>query len=426
MRIRFSRRAKSPLLAALCFAVVALLLLPPPRTDLTRGSSLDQSFAQGWTRLSLSLEPPWREGAAMTYDASDHYVVLFGGEEGIGTHSVLLNDTWVFSHGEWSQLDPSVSPSARQDAVMAYDSFDGYVVLFGGYGPANYPFPNELNDTWEFRAGQWTEFHPSRSPPPADYPSMTYDTNTQSVILYESESPFAQSNETWEFRGGEWYQLHPIVQAPGVWGSDLAFDNESGEAVLFGGEPVSGTGVTNETWVFNGSNWEQLRPTVSPPNRTFASMAFDPSAGNVVLFGGDCSPGGGVLCPNTTWLFSDGEWSSYAGTRPDPLGTDASPMVFDSLDQFVILLEGPTNGSTEDSTWVFVGPPPSSESTFLGLPGSEGYALVGGVAAVLGIAAALVIARSRRKGKPPIPRSPGPEPGKDSQSTPGESPQPPS
>jgi len=34
----------------------------------------------------------------------------------------------------WTQLTPSTSPPARQDASMAYDSTTGNMVLFGGAG----------------------------------------------------------------------------------------------------------------------------------------------------------------------------------------------------------------------------------------------------------------------------------------------------
>src|SRR5260370_30579607 len=70
----------------------------------------------------------------------------------------------------------------------------------------------------------------------------------------------------------------------------MAFDGATGPLVLFGGGSCSGTCQLSDTWVWTGSDWEQLSPPTSPSARAGASMAFDPATGQLLLFGGDsCS-----------------------------------------------------------------------------------------------------------------------------------------
>ena len=73
--------------------------------------------------------------------------VLFGGRA-----SLYFNDTWKWQGGAWAQISTPVAPSAREDAMMAYDPTDGYVLMFGGENQANHL----LNDTWTFVGGAWT------------------------------------------------------------------------------------------------------------------------------------------------------------------------------------------------------------------------------------------------------------------------------
>jgi hypothetical protein len=64
----------------------------------------------------------------MSYDPASRDVVLFGGLD----NKVDSNQTWEFQAGNWTQLTPATSPSARGLASMAYDAHDGVVILFGG------------------------------------------------------------------------------------------------------------------------------------------------------------------------------------------------------------------------------------------------------------------------------------------------------
>src|SRR6267378_1934972 len=100
-------------------------------------------------------------------------------------------------------------------------------------------------------------------------------------------------NDTWILREGGWFQLNPVSSPPPRGGPGMAYDAATGTVVLFGGSldgDFGGTSGTdyNDTWIWDGTTWTQLFPTVSPPARRFDTqgMAYDARTGTVVLFGG--------------------------------------------------------------------------------------------------------------------------------------------
>ena len=152
-----------------------------------------------WTRLSPATHPTARYGAAMTYDAKDGYVLLFGGYE--SPDDFTVGDTWKFVGGAWTELSAVSPPEARYFAAMTYDAKDGYVVLFGGNTPLS---TVQHNDTWKFVGGAWTNITGSAGPMPGQsYTSMTYDpADAKVVMLGNVYYPY-----TWTFSGGKWTEL---------------------------------------------------------------------------------------------------------------------------------------------------------------------------------------------------------------------------
>ena len=70
----------------------------------------------------------------------------------------------------------------------------------------------------------------------------------------------------------------------------MAFDPAGGKVVLFGEEHPEGHidcyGNNNDTWTYDGTTWTRQSPTTSPRGRINAAMAYDPTIGQLVLFGG--------------------------------------------------------------------------------------------------------------------------------------------
>lgn len=241
-------------------------------------------LAGTWTMLHPGLSPSPRSGSAVAYDPKDHYVVVFGGVNG----STFFNDTWVFAGGFWHHLRPPVSPSARSGARLVYDAADGYLVMFGGGAPTGGTL---LNDTWKFLHGHWTQLNPANSPPARRAAGMAYDVADGYVLLFGGLGS-SDLNDTWKFHHGSWTQLTPRVSpvvrvAPG-----MTYDAAAKRVILFGGRDDNTATVLNDTWAFHAGNWTQLHPVTVPPPRFYPSFTFDMADHAVLMFGGAVYPQG--------------------------------------------------------------------------------------------------------------------------------------
>ena len=130
---------------------------------------------------------------------------------------------------------------------------------------------------------------------------------------------------------GDWTQSTPADSPSPRATASEAWDPATGQLILFGGGECSGVGggctVTNDTWSWTGTTWAPLTPSSSPPPLAEASLAYDPAAGQLVLFGGIDSNGDSL---SSTWVWSGSNWSlgisnfeptgetwSFARLRPD-------------------------------------------------------------------------------------------------------------
>src|SRR4029077_7941521 len=103
-----------------------------------------------WSAGSMRLSPPNQQGLQMAVDPPHHIVLLYGGSvSGSGDGAA---ETWSYEAGRWTQLHPAASPPLRTAAGMVYDASDRYVLLFGGTTRGN----GWLNDSWSFSGGTWT------------------------------------------------------------------------------------------------------------------------------------------------------------------------------------------------------------------------------------------------------------------------------
>jgi PKD repeat protein len=103
------------------------------------------TFASGtWTERSFAHGPPgvYLPGYATLENGS---VLLFGGgNTSLGTN---LNDTWLFSNGAWYTIPLARSPPPLGSTAITYDARDGYMLLFGGRLPSN---GADSNASWAF------------------------------------------------------------------------------------------------------------------------------------------------------------------------------------------------------------------------------------------------------------------------------------
>jgi hypothetical protein len=137
--------------------------------------------------------PPGSVASAMVYDAWDGYIVLFGGQNStsVANFSVVpLSSTWTFLAGNWTNITSTAGtpPAARYSPAAVYDSFDGYMLLYGGFNGTT-----KWSDTWSFVGGVWTLLHPARSPGPDYFAAAAFDPVDNTVVYLSGTSGTGQT-----------------------------------------------------------------------------------------------------------------------------------------------------------------------------------------------------------------------------------------
>lgn len=291
-----------------------------------------------WNHASGSLssgQPGQTSGEVMTYDPTDGYVLLFGAGHG------SPNETWSFEGGIWTQLHPTSSPSARSNAGLVFDPGDGYVVLFGGSSANG---GRVLNDTWTFRGGDWSNITNRSAPaPPATAGfAIGYDSNDGYVLVFGGSPPnnpqeFAW-NDTWSFHNGAWTNRTSSIGPPVAEGSVLADDPADGYITLFGGDwgcdgYCPNWVFYNQTWTYRAGIWTNRTSIVAPSARSYEMLTVDPTTGCLILFGGAAW---GVV-ENDTWQFHAGNWTSVHPSE-SPVGDATRAFASDFADREVVMI----------------------------------------------------------------------------------------
>lgn len=268
------------------------------------------------------LGQPSTRSLGIMFSVGGGRVVMVGGIRGELANTVFtpLDETWVYvvEDNEWYQIAASAGPGPRVWPAAAFDEQSGLVVLFGGAGKADWmtcimPYVDAwcggpaLGDTW---------------------------------LL---------SIETWE-----WTASRATGGPSERFGAAVAYDSGSESVVLFGGARPTGDRllpeVFDDTWVYDADTdeWTQMHPDTRPPARAFASMAYDPEAGLVLLWGGVPSRRGSLL-PSSVWAYdlSLDSWTEIATSGEAPSGAAGAAWSYIETTGRLVLLGG--TAVSEDS-----------------------------------------------------------------------------
>jgi len=407
--------------------------------------------ATGWHPLSSPSAPSGRAFASIAYDPDLSAVVLFGGLTG-GAIPTTSNQTWLFDSTGWvdatGQFDSP--PAARAWAAEAYDASDGYLLLFGGSSSPSSQVP--LGGTWILSPrGWWNASKPDAPGPTARLgASLAFDASTGSLVLFGGAAasptePDAFPADTWSFAAGVWNDLsaglamHPPGREGAVWapaGSGLLlFGGDTGSPAAaradawrfsaqvlsvsltatptagpaplnvsfvlsvsggatpytvswqFGDGAVSATlGPVNHVYVLPGeftasvtvrdssadssvqaipisvlTDWQGAHQwssvdaagSAAPSPRASSQIAYDAALQAVILFGGETAPGAAA---SDTWEFVNNVWINLTSSLPvSPSGRYGGAMVYDSVDSVLLLFGGTTGATTLNDTWTFDG-----------------------------------------------------------------------
>jgi hypothetical protein len=141
--------------------------------------------------------------------------------------------------------------------------------------------------------------------------------------------------------------LPPISPDPVIGlGFSVAADPAAHEVVLFGGLDSG-----DRTWLLDDQQWTLAKPRSSPPDRSGAIAAYDPTSRMVMLFGGTLAAGRGV---NDTWAWNGTIWRRLdSGANGPPSGQGAQMAWDDATHAMVLVTEGESTNTAE--TWVWSG-----------------------------------------------------------------------
>jgi PKD repeat protein len=282
----------------------------------------------------------------------------------------------------WVNLTAGATPPGDMDAAMAYDPLSNASILFGGYLPTIGHLNEalqQINATWAFRNGTWTNITATVGLPPVGRlsPSLSYDARDGYLLLtggYEISYPYNDTvachgwcNDTWKFANGRWTQvplpsLNPFEDislsngTPVDWdGSVAAYDSTDGYVLVqsaFDQDFEYGNTTQGRSWGYEGSNWTDLtfnataNTTAVSPNYQDPTLIDDPAAGGVLLFGGTRFTSGGnwgYYPSNETWLFAHGVWTNVTSnsTLAPPSDGYATPVVgaYDNATKSVVVYD---------------------------------------------------------------------------------------
>src|SRR5262249_14102130 len=132
-----------------------------------------------WQRVTTAEGPATRWASAAVYDLDRSAILMFGGIETFSTGTPSA-DTWQWKGGAWTDWHPGAPPSRNSEEQLADDALRGRIVMFGGRGDATIT----LGDTWEWDGASWQELDPLHAPSPRSGHAMAFDPIRQVTVLF--------------------------------------------------------------------------------------------------------------------------------------------------------------------------------------------------------------------------------------------------
>jgi hypothetical protein len=337
------------------------------------------AFAQSWTHLSFpaGTAPVGRSmnGQPGAYDPASNRMIIFGGRDREGKN---LNDVWVLvgANGigahQWVELiknGAAGSPPARSGHSTVYDSVNNRLIVFGGCGGYCVPV---LNDVWVLSNANglggtpvWTQLQVSGGPAARTNAAASYDSKNNRLIVFGgqdgSANPCSTFSDLWTLEpldglGTTLWARFQFFNAPGPAGQNgAAAASVAGGITLFGGMGmVNGTCTATDqisTLYPLGSQIFLSSPVpggVTPPARSFASLALDAISGQMLLFGGMDASGNYL---NDVWNYFGG-WTQITPKDGPPPARSGQAAVLDSANQRLTTFGGGDASGVLNDTWV--------------------------------------------------------------------------
>jgi hypothetical protein len=194
---------------------------------------------------------------------------------------------------------------------------------------------------------EWRLIHPEHAPSGRVGAALAYDSADQRAVLFggtmlSDGATWTDLNDTWVWDGKDWQLFNPAnVPLPRQY-SSMVYDEKHTVLILFGGSSRDGTGkqiYLNDMWQWDGANWEQVSPAHLPPVRMKAAIYYDPAQEKVILSGGyarDEAQQKDVFY-NDVWAWDGSDWAEV--TFKEPKLVFAANMLYDPQQQMPVMLD---------------------------------------------------------------------------------------
>lgn len=240
-----------------------------------------------WTDMKPDSGPKKNAGGSLAYDAESDRVVMYGGAN---EDTFNVPETWAYDYNTntWQQMAPG--PEHHLGGSLAYDAESDRIILFGGYRVVT---DTAFDDTWayDFNSNTWTEMKPSASPPAWNYDPIAYDAESDRVILF-GVNYHNKDASVWayDYNTNTWQQM---PSGPGknpgyLESASMTYDTQSDRIILYGGAVSMGELALDKTWAYdyNTNTWTEMEPVMNPGPLEWSGMTYSSAADLVILFGG--------------------------------------------------------------------------------------------------------------------------------------------
>jgi len=319
-----------------------------------------------WQEMTPVDSPYPTQDPVMAYDTESDLTVLFRGY--VEPEGRPHNETWSYDYNSntWTNLTSTSSPPWRFGSELVYDEESDIIILFGGLAEWGIlePYEEDYNDTWAYdvNTNAWTNMLPTVAPSARAGHSMTYDSKSDRIILFGG----SDLNDTWtyDYNSNTWSQMSPAESPSARGGSVLVYDEESEVSVLFGGDG-GGLGLQSDTWVYNSTadSWTEMSPSYYPSKRARMTAIYHSTVDRIIMFGGGLESN---IFNNETWSYdyNTNTWFEM-NTPSSPSTRKDSGLAFDSESNRTILFGGDIWTPRFNDTWAYryqINPPPPPEN----------------------------------------------------------------
>jgi hypothetical protein len=187
----------------------------------------------------------------------------------------MVAPAWTWNGHQWKAIASSASTFDFTGSAIVDDAVTGKLASFGGdfIAPVPGPLPCQRclggapvkqstcctgrESVWN--GSSWKQIATYANGPSTYGVTFTGDTATHSDVLLTGDG------QTWLWTG-VWTRVHPGTTPPIVSSAASTYDAATGQVVVFGGFGVTSreTGLYDQTWTWNGSEWTKRGGTSGP------------------------------------------------------------------------------------------------------------------------------------------------------------------